>query len=116
MRLLVCGGREFVYRPAVFAALDRAHAKRTVTVLVHGAARGADSLAGEWARARGIAEERHPANWERDGKRAGPIRNAEMLATGIDGVVAFPGGRGTAHMVQIAREAGVPVWQPLAQR
>jgi hypothetical protein len=113
MRLLVCGGRDYTDRATVFAVLDRVHAHRPITCLVHGAARGADSLGAAWAISRGIHTEPHPADWLRLGKAAGPLRNAEMLATGVDGVLAFPGGRGTAHMVRIAREAGVPVWEPL---
>ncbi len=41
---------------------------------------GADSLAGEWARARGIPETPVPAEWEKHGRKAGPIRNEQMLA------------------------------------
>ena len=44
---------------------------------------------------------------------AGPKRNQQMLDEAKpDMVVAFPGGKGTAHMRQIAKAAGVPVWQP----
>ncbi len=113
MRLLVCGGRDFVNREFVFAALDRAHAMRPVAVLIHGAARGADTIGAEWAKARGIQALAFPADWNRDGKAAGPIRNKRMLDEGKpDCVVAFPGGSGTAHMVRISREAKLPVWEP----
>lgn len=113
MRLLVCGGRDFTDRAFVFRCLDAAHAKRPITTLIHGAARGADTLADEWAEAQEIDTIQCPANWELHGKAAGPIRNAEMLTRWKpDGVLAFPGGSGTAHMVKIAREAGLPVWQP----
>jgi hypothetical protein len=51
-----------------------------------------------------------PADWERHGRKAGPIRNRTMLAVGKpDLVVAFPGRRGTEHMVAIARNANVPI-------
>lgn len=81
-------------------------------VIVHGGARGADRLAGAWAHDRGVTEEIHPADWAAHGRAAGPIRNAEMLASGVDLVLAFrsPGeSRGTDHMVSIARKAGVGV-------
>jgi hypothetical protein len=56
-------------------------------------------------------QEIFPADWERYGKRAGPIRNAEMVKAGADVVLAFPlpGGRGTQHTIRLAREAGIPV-------
>ncbi|ATI15672.1 hypothetical protein [Bordetella phage vB_BbrM_PHB04] len=113
MKLLVCGGRDYADREAVFAALDRVHAKRPVTLLIHGAARGADSLADDWARARGVPRDPHPADWATHGRRAGPLRNRKMLELKPDGVVAFPGGRGTADMADAARAAGVPVWEPV---
>jgi UDP-N-acetylmuramoylalanine-D-glutamate ligase len=51
----------------------------------------------------------YPAKWDLHGKSAGPIRNQQMLDTGVDLVIAFPGGKGTAHMVSIAKKAGVKV-------
>jgi hypothetical protein len=51
-----------------------------------------------------------PADWEKYGKAAGPIRNQQILVEGKpDLVVAFQGGRGTANMVSRAQQAGVPV-------
>ena len=116
MILLACGGRDFTDRDAVFRALDRAHAKRPVTMLIHGAARGADTLAGEWADDRGILSAAVKALWDKHGRQAaGPIRNRGMLELRPDAVVAFPGGAGTADMMTAAREAGVLVWEPYKQ-
>ena len=120
MRLLVTGGRDFMDRDAVFAALDAANHKRTIKVLIHGAARGADTLSGEWAKERGIECAVFPISsqdWKTLGNRAGPIRNQRMIDQGKpDGVIAFPGGRGTADQVTRARLARLPVWQPYAGR
>lgn len=112
MILLVCGGRDFTDRDAAFSALDRAHAKRPVTVLIHGVQRGADTLAGEWAEARGIKAIAVKALWEVHGPAAWPLRNQAMLEMGPEGAVALPGGRGTADMVRRCRSAGVLVWEP----
>src|SRR5690606_25211324 len=92
-------------------ALDRFHARKgPISVLIHGAARGADSIAGQWAASRGVEALSFPANWTRDGKAAGPIRNQRMLDEGQpDVVIAFPGGGGTADMVRRAKAAGVQV-------
>lgn len=119
MILLVTGGRYYAGRAAVFAALDRVHAKRPIARLVHGGADGADTLAGEWAAARGIPCRVYGVSkyeWMHYGKGAGPMRNARMLEDAKpDGVAAFPGGSGTADMVKKARAAGVPVWEPMAK-
>ena len=107
MRVLVCGGRDYSDKDRVFQVLDDIGAK----FVIHGNARGADTLAHEWAMTRrkhGIA---CPAQWARDGKRAGPLRNQRMLGHQPDLVLAFPGGRGTADMVARARRAGVPVME-----
>lgn len=113
VRVLVCGGREFAGGDWLFAVLGRIHRKRTITCVIHGAARGADTLADRWAQSEWIDRMVFPAQWRTHGKAAGPIRNQQMLDEGKpDVVVAFPGGRGTAHMVKIAREAGVPVYEP----
>jgi hypothetical protein len=75
-------------------------------------AKGADTLAGEWAKARGITVLACPADWKKWGKMAGPIRNKEMLTYTPDGVVALPGGKGTEDMVMQAVAAGLPFWRP----
>jgi predicted Rossmann-fold nucleotide-binding protein len=127
-RILVCGGRAWgVYLDSdteeqkatardqvasVVSALDAVRRKHGEIVIVHGAAQGADTAAWVWAARCGVPMDIHRADWDKHGRRAGPIRNAEMLASGVDAVVAFPGGRGTADMVAKARKSGVPVWLP----
>lgn len=110
VRVLVCGGRDYVNRERVFYALDSYHRRRgPIGVVIHGAARGADTLAGEWAWQAGVSIDQYPADWQAHGKRAGPLRNARMLASGKpDVVIAFPGGAGTADMVRRATAAGIP--------
>ena len=103
-RVLVCGGREFSDRDL----LARKLSDLDIALLIHGGARGADSMAGNWAQAMGIPVQVYPALWHLDGKAAGPIRNSRMLADSKpDLVIAFPGGNGTADMVRKSRLAGV---------
>lgn len=116
MKVLVCGGRKYDDANTFFRVMDFLHETTSgdgispgFTLVIHGGAPGADSLADRWARARGVPVEAHPADWSL-GRSAGPARNRRMLARKPDLVIAFPGGRGTAHMVSIARKAGVEVW------
>lgn len=82
--------------------------------LIHGGARGADTIAGdEW---RALVGDRpsivvYLADWERYGKSAGYRRNAEMVKAGADVCLAFPLGesRGTRMCMRLAEEAGIPV-------
>jgi regulator of RNase E activity RraA len=110
MRVLVCGGRDYADVAAVRAFMSKLAAKHPAAVVIHGAARGADELAGREAARAGLAVEAWPADWSR-GKRGGPERNAQMIASlsAGDVVVAFPGGRGTADCCRQARTAGIPV-------
>ena len=112
MKVLVCGGRYYADAATLHRALDglKAHG---VDMVIHGGAKGADWLAGQWAARNGIHQAVVPALWHVHGKAAGMIRNRAMLTLQPDMVVAFPGGAGTAGMVNEARRAGVVVWEPM---
>jgi len=110
LRVIVCGGRDYRNRARIEEVLGLFHKQRPIRHLFHGNASGADTMAATWAKLNNIVGVHAcPANWKRDGKAAGPIRNKNMLGQRPDVVIAFPGGKGTAHMVKIAKAAGVEV-------
>jgi hypothetical protein len=110
MRAIVCGGRDFDDSVMAYRYLDMLHAIHGFEGLIVGGARGADTLAENWAYMRMVPYRRFPAQWKIYGnRRAGPIRNQQMLDQGPDMVIAFKGGSGTAHMKRIAESAGVRV-------
>jgi hypothetical protein len=112
VRLLVCGGRDFADKNAVRQAMNAAVGHVKDVVVIHGAARGADRLAGEIAEAAGIPVLNFPADWATHGKRAGFIRNQQMLDEGKPTLVlAMPGGTGTADMIRRSKAAGLKVIQ-----
>jgi hypothetical protein len=109
-RILVCGGRDY----GDTKAINRTLAEIEPKCVIHGGARGADMLAGSWARRQGIPVIEVAAQWERYGKKAGYLRNRWMLELcAPDLVVAFPGGKGTRMMVDLAAEAGFAVRIPV---
>lgn len=119
-RILVCGGREYGsedgqldrLRRTLDAALEAARSAGKMAVIIHGNARGADLLADQYAREKSLRVIPFPADWDLHGRRAGPIRNKKMLTESQPHVIiAFKGGSGTAHMMKIGREAGVPVYE-----
>ena len=118
MRLLVCGSRNFTDKETIAERMR--WMLNPGDVVIHGGARGADSIAGEVAAKMGLEVIVYKANWERDGRSAGPIRNDLMLKDGKpDAVLAFfnPGtSRGTQDMVSRARRAGVPVLLGMSTR
>jgi hypothetical protein len=75
MPVLVCGGRQFEDRVMLSAALDRLSKDRGFSLVVSGGARGADTLAEEWAKAAGLPTTVYHADWGKLGRKAGPIRN-----------------------------------------
>lgn len=111
-KVLACGDRNWVAASVTLEALlDYGEGD----VLVHGDCRGADRLAAEAARGLGMTIKPYPADWDAHGRKAGPIRNRQMLKDNpdIDLVLAFHDdlnrSRGTADMVRAARKAGIPV-------
>lgn len=106
--ILVCGGRDYADRERVAATLAR-YAERGDRI-IHGAARGADTLAAAVAASMGCEVAGFPAQWQTFGRGAGAIRNQAMLDCERPAlVIAFPGGPGTADMIRRARKAGVEV-------
>lgn len=109
MRVLVCGGRDYTNKDAVYDALTFLSVHEDLHIIA-GGARGADAFGAQWALDHDMPLNVYNADWETHGKSAGPIRNQQMLDEGKpDLVLAFPGGRGTNHMKRIARKAGVEV-------
>lgn len=103
MRAIICGGRDF----SNYLLVKQTLAQYPLTLIIHGGATGADSLAHTYAREHSIPTKVFPAFWRMFGKSAGMRRNLEMLEEKPDVVIAFPGGRGTVNMVAIATQAGV---------
>ncbi len=124
--LLVCGSRDWSDVQRIADELAAYPATREV---MHGAARGADAIAGKVAGGWGRKVHARPADWDRLGRRAGPVRNgkmaaelAEAMAAGANveglafGALDRPGndGRsGTGDMVARLLRIGVSVrWVP----
>lgn len=110
MKVLVCGGRDFDDYKLVDEVMTYLNSTIPITMVIDGAARGADTLGHRWALSHGLTTRRLPALWKSEGKAAGPRRNARMLEMARpDLVVAFPGGPGTADMIHQSREFGQTV-------
>lgn len=78
--------------------------------IVSGTASGADRLGERYAAEKGYDVKQFPANWEIHKRSAGIMRNIEM-ADYSNFLIAFHDGfsRGTAHMIQVAKEKGLKV-------
>jgi len=107
MKLLVCGGRYFADTAFVRKKLDEFDKAHEVKIIITGGATGADHLARVWGELVGVHTAVVPAMWDAHGPAAGPMRNRAMLLLQPDYVIAFPGGKGTEGMVELARETGI---------
>ena len=113
-RLLVTGSRNYADKTAVYRGIKEAvwllGGPADEITLVHGGARGADSLAGMIGAHMLMPIEVHPADWETHRNAAGPIRNREMVAAGADLCIGFPleNSRGTWDCLHAAAKAGIP--------
>ena len=110
MKVLVCGSRTWSDPEPIRRELS---ALPRDTIIIHGAARGADTLAGQVAAELELEVRAFPAEWYKYGIAAGPIRNQRMLEERPDLVIAFcrnlSESAGTADMVRRAWSAGINV-------
>ena len=122
MIVIVTGGRDYnphgEGRANVGAVLSSIHAVKKIEAVVHGRCwsplkeetkTGADYWAFIWAKNHKVLDDPYPADWKNLGRSAGPRRNTEMAKAGADLCIAFPGGMGTADMVNKAIAEGIPV-------
>jgi hypothetical protein len=113
MKVMICGGRDYTFSESDVQTLNELHAQWHFSLVLSGAAPGADACAEAWAAATGVPVRRFPADWATYGRAAGPRRNKEMVArcaAGLPGmVVAFPGGKGTQNCLRLAEKAGLRV-------
>jgi hypothetical protein len=115
MRVLICGDRhwgdEFPIR-LILEGLDKLYGD---VVLIEGEAKGADSLARDYARDHAIRVEAFPADWATHGRAAGPIRNKQMLDMGKPEIVFalhddLTQSKGTRNMVKQALDRGIETY------
>ena len=109
MRTIIAGSRGIVNIDTISDAIEAAG--WIPTVVISGAARGADRLGEMWAEAASVPVERFPADWRTYGKRAGYIRNAAMAEV-ADALIAIWDGQspGTANMIQSAQHRNLKIY------
>lgn len=124
--VLVCGGRDFTRYSFLASTLHDLFWEREWYIsdglygaegnwlpnvrIIAGGAKGADTLAIDYAVTNFCPFKEFPADWDKHGRAAGPIRNQQMLDEGKPClVVAFPTekSRGTWDMIRRAKKAGV---------
>lgn len=106
MKVIVAGSRTITDYYIVKEAIEDSGFK--ITEVVCGGANGVDSLGRDWAFFNVISVKEFPANWKKRGKKAGFIRNAEMIEY-ADALIAVWDGqsKGTKHSIELAIKKGL---------
>lgn len=111
MKLIVAGDRDFNNYDFVKSKLDSILSQVDEDIeIVSGKCKGVDKLGEEYAAENGYPIKPFPADWDKYGKAAGPIRNKQMAEYGTH-LVAFlkKGSKGTKSMIEIATELKLPI-------
>lgn len=107
MKVVIAGSRNITDRTAVFSAIESVN--MNITEVVCGMARGVDSLGAEWGRSKGIPVAEAPADWNKHGKAAGHIRNAQMAEYCDRAIIIWDGeSKGSANMIKQMKRLSKP--------
>ena len=111
MKILICGDRHWTDENTIAETLFPY--VMNYPIIIHGGARGADTMGETIAERFSLRTTSFRAQWNRYGNSAGVIRNREMIKAKPDLVLAFhndiENSKGTKDMINIAREAGIEV-------
>lgn len=107
MTLLIVGSRSFTNYEVMKEAVYGRYSVDEITRVISGGANGADALAKQFAKKHDIRFTEYPAKWDEFGKRAGILRNIEMVDA-TDDVIAFWNGKsaGTQFTIRYSIEKG----------
>lgn len=113
-RVIIAGTRDFKDYELLKSYCDYMLSKKAQSgeeiVIISGGATGADTLGEQYAKERGYSLRQFPAQWDKYGRQAGPMRNRQM-AENADALIAYWDGesRGTKNMIEEAKKRGLKV-------
>ena len=110
-KVIIAGGMDYTDHTKIYAALDKVKAKYPDLVLLHGGAKkGVDQIAATWANNREVSQIIYRPDWNKHGKkRAGFVRNDDMIAASPIGAIIFPGSGITENLADKAKAKGITV-------
>lgn len=109
-KVIIAGGRDYTNFQQLTLTMDALLKYKADVTIISGGARGADSLGERYAKLRGYACIVIKPDWDKYGKRAGYLRNDDMLGVASAAVCFWNGiSRGTSHMINITTRSGKPL-------
>ena len=111
MKLIIAGSRSITKTPDELHLIIETLFGDMVSEVISGTSRGVDQSGEAYAEKYCIPLVKMPADWDRYGKRAGPIRNRNM-ATYADAVLVLYDGKskGSRSMITEALNAGIKLY------
>ncbi|HHX59799.1 MAG TPA: DUF2493 domain-containing protein [Epulopiscium sp.] len=115
MKVLICGDRHWNNYSSILNIVQRLKKAYGNIKIVQGGCSGADIIAKKAAIECGLEYAEYPANWSKYGKRAGPLRNQQMLdEENPDMVIAFHPNinqsKGSRDMITRAKQVGIQTY------
>jgi len=109
MKVIIAGSRDITDYDAVVQAVEDSGFE--ITQVISGGARGVDKLGERYANDYGLELAVFPADWNKNGKAAGDIRNAEMAVVGEALIaVRLNNSTGTTDMIKKMKNKGCPIY------
>jgi len=107
--VMVTGSRNWNKVKIIEDELSLVNSLHKEILLIEGSSKGADLIAKNYAIRNNWKVKSYPAEWNKYGKAAGPIRNKQMLDCKPDLILAFPTKEsvGTKGVIRMAREKGL---------
>jgi hypothetical protein len=110
MKVIIAGSRTIVDYDLVVIAVTNSGFE--ITELVCGEARGVDTCGRQWAEKRQIPIKSFPANWDANGRRAGPMRNRQMAEYAEALILIWDGKSfGSANMLKEAKYRSLKIYE-----
>jgi len=118
MKLIIAGGRNlFRGISEIQEDLNNYELYENLNEVISGGATGIDNCGEEFAKERYIGIKEFPADWDKHGKAAGPIRNRQMAEYGDALLLIWDGkSRGSANMKKEMEKLGKPVYEVILKQ
>lgn len=110
LKLIIAGGRDFVDMQLALDSFDKFAQSISIPIaIVSGRARGADQIGEQIASDYGLRVYMFPADWEKYGRKAGPIRNQQMGEFTDQALIFWDGiSTGTHNMINVMHKLNKP--------
>ena len=108
----IVGSRSITFSEYVFSVLDFYLSRlleENEVVIVSGGAVGIDSLGAQWAELRKLKTEIYLPDWQTHGKKAGFLRNQQIIDNSDYLIAITTGSNGTADSIKRAVKKNIPI-------